>query len=234
MSTGRMILGITVSIHDGHFPLKVANLAGEGAKRIERLLGDAGASASQMREDGTWILYYALRGVYALDVPGKDQKVLILKTGAALFVDGESDEYVDANAKGKFPVLKRFVPNFACDGKHAGTVSDYHPITKDEVRFLLAVASVAKFTRGSGMCYAQTVSQIQVRLGQAIEGCTCPRSIEGPIAQQENRLDETYVRYLQSERELPFDDRTLDEMYGLITGMVVTPTIRQLALDVEE
>lgn len=65
-----------------------------------------------------------------------------------------------------------------------GTVSDYHPLTFDELVELLAIAIVAD---------VQTFSSIQVRLGQAIPGMICPHPIDGEVAKRSVVLDSLFV-----------------------------------------
>jgi hypothetical protein len=60
---------------------------------------------------------------------------------------------------------------------------------------LLKAATVADYQRQS---------RIQVRLNRAIPGMTCPRPIEGAVAQKMVRLDELYVSTLKiNPKKLP-------------------------------
>jgi hypothetical protein len=63
------------------------------------------------------------------------------------------------------------------------TVSDYYPLSRDEVVTLLEEAK-------SG---GRIVSEVQVRLNQGIKGMTCPRPIVGDVAERSNKLDQFYV-----------------------------------------
>lgn len=65
--------------------------------------------------------------------------------------------------------------------------SDHHPLTKDEITGIL---NFSKDHAGDGCL----VSKAQVRLTQAIPGMTCPRPIDGSVAEKKNRLDEVFVR----------------------------------------
>jgi len=68
------------------------------------------------------------------------------------------------------------------------TVANYKPLSADEVTELLALAKTALEQRdGRGF------SKIQVRFGQAIPGMTCPKPINGLVAERLNRLDRYFV-----------------------------------------
>lgn len=68
-------------------------------------------------------------------------------------------------------------------------ISDYHPLSKADVKRLLSIASQS--------CDGQEIASIQVRLGQGIPGMQCPREIDGPVAEKLNQLDEYYVKHFR-------------------------------------
>lgn len=86
------------------------------------------------------------------------------------------------------------------------TVSDYHPLTKEEIYKLLITASS---NRGD----AVAVSEVQVRLDQGIVGITCPRPIAGNVAKKLNELDRTFIE-LYEKRPTP---DTADKLYKIMT-----------------
>jgi hypothetical protein len=69
---------------------------------------------------------------------------------------------------------------------HGVTLPDYHPLTTEEIAKLL---NFAKEHKGDGC----TVAAVQVRLGQAVKGCTCPRTIHGESARRSTQLDRIFV-----------------------------------------
>ena len=65
-------------------------------------------------------------------------------------------------------------------------VSDYHPLSKEEIAHLLKTAVKNK---GNVM----KVSEVQVRLDQGIVGITCPRPVTGKVAKKLNELDSLFI-----------------------------------------
>lgn len=75
------------------------------------------------------------------------------------------------------------------------TVSDYQPLSKDEIASLLLTASTADH---------RLANQIQIRLTQGIRGILCPRQIDGEVARRSAELESLYVETLENEpSELP-------------------------------
>lgn len=66
------------------------------------------------------------------------------------------------------------------------TMPDYEPLTRDQVAALLDRAASAQGD-------AVAVAKLQVRLGQALPGNTCPRQAEGTVADREARLGALFV-----------------------------------------
>jgi len=68
--------------------------------------------------------------------------------------------------------------------------SDYHPLTKDQIKKLLLEASFADMARAS---------QIQVRLSQGIPGIRNPRAIDGPARDKECKINALFVEGRSSD-----------------------------------
>ena len=60
-------------------------------------------------------------------------------------------------------------------------LDDYHPLTKDEIRQLLILASTSR--------YNPTFSQIQCRLVQGIPGIKCPHELHSVANRKMNMID---------------------------------------------
>jgi hypothetical protein len=71
---------------------------------------------------------------------------------------------------------------------HDGDVPDYEPLTLDQVAALLDAASSAG-ARGDW----RTANRLHVRLSRALPGSTCPRQVDGPVAERETRLGSLFV-----------------------------------------
>lgn len=63
-------------------------------------------------------------------------------------------------------------------------LSDYHPLTHDEVIELLALAHVGDW---------RVANSIQCRLSQAIPGAQCPEDIEGPVSEKTAKLNRIFA-----------------------------------------
>lgn len=85
-------------------------------------------------------------------------------------------------------------------------VSDYYPLNKREIANLLDTAAKNRED-------IQTVSEIQVRLDQGIEGMTCPRPITGKIAERLSELDRVFVK----EYEKGSSPGTVDRLHRIMT-----------------
>lgn len=84
------------------------------------------------------------------------------------------------------------------------TVSDYHPLTKQEIADLLRVAQTAD---------PSTANSIQFRLCQGIKGQECPRPISGRVAQRESEISSLYVANFQKGA----DPTLVNRFYDLMT-----------------
>ena len=73
-------------------------------------------------------------------------------------------------------------------------VPDYYPLSYDEMRGLIKLAFNQEAT-------TQLKTQVQVRLGQAVENMVCPHPIDGPVAQKLANLDRTFVDCVHSGNE---------------------------------
>ncbi len=87
------------------------------------------------------------------------------------------------------------------------TVSDYHPLTRDELRELLAVA----------LSDRSTASDVQCRIVQGIPGIVCPHEIDGEVAKRMNKVEEIFVYVHMGDREGKRD--VLDELCALLEVM---------------
>ena len=102
-----------------------------------------------------------------------------------------------------------------CDGGHMpGKISDHHPLTLADVRFLLQRGAEAYDNRGK--FHPSDTSSVQVRLNQGIPGIVCPREIEGPVHDKEKVLNSTYVDWLQSATRESVDAMA-DRLWRLMT-----------------
>lgn len=89
------------------------------------------------------------------------------------------------------------------------SVSDYHPLTKQQVFYLLSLAALNPHS-------PRFLSSIQVRLGQSIKGSQCPCEITGPISRRHTYLDRVFVAAIQ--------DGTIEsrDVYELICKIIFT------------
>lgn len=109
---------------------------------------------------------------------------------------------------------------------------DYKPLTLPEVRELLEMAVVAHASTDDTVA-VRDVAKIQVRLGMAIQGMTCPHPINGPVAERKNAMDMLFVRTLQTKPAwLP---ERAEEIFALmspnasLSGRVTAPTMSEPA-----
>jgi hypothetical protein len=120
---------------------------------------------------------------------------------------------------GEFDVMTQY--HIPCNHQHTGDVADHYPLTTQEVIDLLETARATKdhiyFNPMEG---TRTIASIQVRLAQGIPGLTCPRQIDGPVAEKMNALDHAYVEWIQHPDTLFFKEVSLTET----TDIVVTLT----------
>lgn len=86
------------------------------------------------------------------------------------------------------------------------TVSDYHPLTKEEISNLLTTVE-------NNQDNVAIVSRIQVRLDQGIVGVTCPRPITGKVAEKLKELNNIFIR---EYKEKVSHDR-VDKLYKIMT-----------------
>lgn len=86
------------------------------------------------------------------------------------------------------------------------TISDYHPLTKEEISKLLTTAS-------NNLHDITIISEIQVRLDQGIVGITCPRPITGKVAEKLNELDSIFIK--EYERKVTPD--IVEKLYKVMT-----------------
>lgn len=92
---------------------------------------------------------------------------------------------------------------------HTPSGSDYHALSKDEIRRLL---EIARDSTGVGV-----VSDIQVRLLQGIVGITCPR--QDAHMQQWHRIGTLYMGFLESDdRETASLEFLADALYETMLG----------------
>ena len=80
--------------------------------------------------------------------------------------------------------------HFPYDGRHEGEIDDHYPLTVAGVRELLEIARAS-----DGW---QERNSIQIRLSQAIPGCTCPRSDAQDFYQREAAMAELYLGAVRS------------------------------------
>jgi hypothetical protein len=109
-----------------------------------------------------------------------------------------------------------------CNHQHSDDVADHYPLTTQEVIDMLETARATKDHIDFNPREAtQTIASIQVRLAQGIPGLTCPRQIDGPVAEKKmNALDNAYVDWIQNPDTLFFKEVPLTES----TDIVVTLT----------
>jgi hypothetical protein len=86
------------------------------------------------------------------------------------------------------------------------TISDYYPLTKEEISKLLTTAANNKGN-------VKLVSEVQVRLDQGIVGITCPRQITGKVAEKLKELDNIFIE----EYEKKVSPDTVDKLYKIMT-----------------
>ena len=87
------------------------------------------------------------------------------------------------------------------------TVSDYYPLTKEEISELLTTAANNKGD-------VSLISGVQVRLNQGIVGITCPRPITGKVAEKLNELDKIFIKEYKSGSS----PDTVDKLHKIMTG----------------
>lgn len=104
------------------------------------------------------------------------------------------------------PKIKIACPHITDKVPTDKVVSDYHPLTEEEIYKLLITASS---NRGD----AVAISEIQVRLDQGIVGITCPRPITGNVAKKLNELDRTFIE----DYEKRPTHNTADKLYKIMT-----------------
>lgn len=107
-----------------------------------------------------------------------------------------------------------------CDGLHAGTILDHYPLTTQEVIDLLEVARITKDNSGFNPQEAlQALSSIQIRLDQAIPGMTCPRPIDGPVAEKQRAFDEAYVEWIKDPMTLFLKEQPITEQDEIVVTL---------------
>jgi hypothetical protein len=87
-------------------------------------------------------------------------------------------------------------------------VSDYHPLSKEEIAGLLTVAQSTPDPA--------TINSIHIRLCQGIEGYTSPRPRRGIIAAYERAVSELYL----SSYHLGADPLVVACLYALMTHAI--------------
>jgi hypothetical protein len=105
--------------------------------------------------------------------------------------------------------MPQYSINHAHDDHPGMTISDYYPLTKQEIAELLQYAQIA--WRGSD---ARTLVSIQRRLEQGIVGQQCPMPDEGPVDKATNDLDELFV----SRKGHYTDFGLVDALYAIMQG----------------
>jgi hypothetical protein len=86
---------------------------------------------------------------------------------------------------------KKYKPvHYKCDHETKGvdtkvTVSDFHPLSKREIRNLLCHAKQTGNNR--------VRNSIQIRLSQGIKGYVCPCSISGGVLEKELAISQLYL-----------------------------------------
>lgn len=73
-------------------------------------------------------------------------------------------------------------------------VNDHHPLDNAELLKLLAEADSLALNEAN----VQRISAIQCRLADAIPGMTCPRPVDGLVAERLADLDHLYVQAKES------------------------------------
>ncbi len=86
----------------------------------------------------------------------------------------------------------------------SGTLSDFHPMNEATVVWYLRLAldlqaKLLKAGKKERPRLAGSLSAIQTRLSQGIQGMTCPRPIDGEVARRLNLVEELYVSLLDRE-----------------------------------
>lgn len=77
-----------------------------------------------------------------------------------------------------------------CNHERGVTVPDFHPLSLEEVCALLVAAPSCDSSRER--------SSIHIRLCQAIPGMTCPRPIDGPVAEKDDAMSALWVEWCES------------------------------------
>lgn len=95
------------------------------------------------------------------------------------------------------------------EASHDETIPDYHPMTLGAVKSLIAGVEAGTVNPHSA----------QVRLAQAIVGMTCPRPIDGPVAQRLWELDRLFFAARQERGRL---HRIADTLFTIMQGVEAT------------
>lgn len=111
-----------------------------------------------------------------------------------------------------------------CDGNHQEDKSDYYPLTVTEVCQMLEAARFAKkWIKSNPQEGTVQIANIQVRLGQGIPGMTCPRPIDGDVADKLCDLDSAYVKWIQDPHTMFLKDQDIkptDEIVIRLCGLM--------------
>jgi hypothetical protein len=106
-----------------------------------------------------------------------------------------------------------------CSGETEEEVSDYHPLTVQELVALLQEAVTIKAGMDENPYAIGEISNIQVRLRQAIPGMVCPYPCFGSLAERIHKVNRAYIGWIDDPDTAFFRDVPLHEESDIVVTM---------------